>query len=73
MKCPPCNGDCNQGDDCPARVCAGKHKYPSLDIANLVTSRKQGAKLEAYKCNHCAYFHVKEAEPIRGEAKRVKQ
>lgn len=46
--------------------CAGKHKYPSLQLAEMVTSRKQGAKSVAYKCQHCAYFHVGDApEPVR--------
>ncbi len=52
--------------------CLLKHKYPSLELANMVTSRKQGAKMMAYKCLHCAYFHVKESEPVNGKAVRVK-
>lgn len=46
--------------------CAGKHKYPSLDLAKMIAGHKQNSKLIAYKCNHCAYFHVGEAkEPER--------
>jgi hypothetical protein len=43
-----------------------------LDLANVIIGHKQGARMMAYKCIHCAYFHIKEAEPINGKAVRVK-
>ena len=46
--------------------CAGKHKYPSIELAKMIAGHKQGSKLAAYKCQHCAYFHVGESkEPVR--------
>lgn len=53
--------------------CAGKHKYPSMQLAEMVTSRKQGAKSVAYKCQHCAYFHVGDAPKSDRPAKRVEK
>lgn len=73
MTCPPCNNDCNQGRNCQARACLGKHKYPSLQLAEMVTSRKQGAKSVAYKCQFCAYFHVGDSpKPVRELKKATK-
>ena len=46
--------------------CAGKHKYASESLVAMIVGHKQGSKLAAYKCQHCAYFHVGEAkEPVR--------
>jgi hypothetical protein len=46
--------------------CAGKHKYASQSLVAMIVGHKQGAKLESYKCQHCNFFHVREAkEPVR--------
>lgn len=54
------------------KLCIGKFKYPSLGLAEMVTSRKQGAKLVAYKCQHCAYFHVGDAPEPQRELRKAK-
>lgn len=46
--------------------CAGKHKYASKSLVDMIVGYKQGAKLESYKCPHCDFYHVREAkEPVR--------
>lgn len=63
---------CNQGRDCPVRkTCIGKHKYPSLGLAEMVTSRKQGSKLVAYKCDHCSFFHIGDAPTANRELRKA--
>lgn len=52
--------------------CLGKHKYPVFHLAQMVAGKKLEAKLMAYKCPHCGYFHVGNAPEKKREVRRAK-
>lgn len=39
-------------------ACAGKHGFPSPQVASSVARRNKRPKAIPYRCNHCGLYHL---------------